>query len=250
MMKFLLFAALFGLVFSKEILLTGKEELQAIQDAVDRVKNGNSLGDLEANDEACYEKEQLGCFSKHGPMAHIGQLPLSPSEIQMKFYVFTSENPHSPAIIDFLDHSSEGLTHFKKNSKVAFVIHGFGNKPDNKQLNSLKDSLLTKVPAVVIVDWHKGAEAPLYLEASTNTQLVGRQVTVFVQKLITSRNIKAKDVHLLGFSLGAQVSGFAGRWSIEKFNWKFGRITGEIGVIKLNLLILKIFSPRCCSAGV
>ena len=228
-MKFLLFAALFGLVFSKEILLTGKEELQAIQDAVDRVKNGNSLGDLEANDEACFEKEQLGCFSRHGPMAHIGQLPSSPSEIQTKFYVFTSENPHSAVtIIDYLDHSSSnGLTHFKENSKVAFVIHGFNNKPDNKELNSLKDSLLTKVPVVVIVDWHKGAVGPLYLTASTNTQLVGRQIAVFTQKLITSRHIKAKDVHLLGFSLGAQVSGFAGRWSIEKFNWKFGRISGE-----------------------
>lgn len=236
-MKFLLFAALFGLAFSREILFTGKEELQAIQDAVDQVKNGNSLRHLNIADEICFEKEQLGCFSRHGPLAHIGYLPLSPSEIQTKFYVFTSEKPNSAiTIIDFLDHSSSnGLSHFKENSKVAFVVHGFSNKPDNKQLNSLKNSLLTKVPVVVIVDWHKGAAAPLYLEASTNTQLVGRQIAVFVQKLISSRNIKAKDVHLLGFSLGAQVSGFAGRWSIEKFNWKFGRITGEINIINNTL---------------
>ena len=229
-MKFLLLTALFGLVFSKEILLTGKQELQAIQNAVNEVDNENSFRILDDNDEVCFEKEQLGCFSKHGPLAHIGYLPSSPSEVQTKFYVFTPENPHSAiAIIDFLNHSSSnGLSHFKENSKVAFVIHGFNNKPDNKELNSLKNSLLTKVPVVIIVDWHKGAAGPLYLTASTNTQLVGRQVSVFTQKLITSRHIKAKDVHLLGFSLGAQVSGFAGRWSIEKFNWKFGRISGEI----------------------
>lgn len=77
-----------------------------------------------------------------------------------------------------------------------------------------------------MVDWAKGAAAPWYTEAATNTQLVGRQVALLVHRLRIVRGIEPLEVHLLGFSLGAQVCGFAGKWSRSEFGWRFGRISG------------------------
>ena len=72
---------------------------------------------------------------------------------------------------------------------------------------------------VVIVDWRKGATIP-YLQASANTQLVGRLIALLVNKMISSGAVAA-DFHLVGHSLGAHICGYAGD-AIENL----GRITG------------------------
>lgn len=70
-----------------------------------------------------------------------------------------------------------------------------------------------------------GAKSPNYFAAGTNTQLVGRQVALLVEKLRVNRKVSPDNVHLLGFSLGAHAVGFAGRWAQETFKYKIGRLT-------------------------
>ncbi|CAN7993400.1 unnamed protein product, partial [Ixodes hexagonus] len=80
---------------------------------------------------------------------------------------------------------------------------------------------------VVAVDWEKGCEQPMYVAAAANTALVGRQMSRLLQ-LLTSRNQKTvvpERVHLVGFSLGAQVAGFAGRHYARETGQKIGRIS-------------------------
>lgn len=88
---------------------------------------------------------------------------------------------------------------------------------------------------------------PLPWKASTNTQVVGRQVAFFVNELKKHHGVDLKNVYLIGFSLGAQVAGFAGKFSQSEvilchfytneeiiislafflqYHWKFSRITG------------------------
>ena len=83
--------------------------------------------------------------------------------------------------------------------------------------------------ATICVDW-----APLafhndpgvfvkYVEAVENTIVVGTEVAEFIKYLQKQKVIKSLgSVHLIGFSLGAQVSGVAG----NKLGGKLGRITG------------------------
>ena len=78
---------------------------------------------------------------------------------------------------------------------------------------------------MVIVDWRKGATIP-YLQASANTQLVGRLVALLVNKMISS-GAAAADFHLVGHSLGAHTCGYAGD-AIENL----GRITGRGKVLE------------------
>ena len=91
---------------------------------------------------------------------------------------------------------------------------------------------------MICVDWAAGAADPNYVKAAVNTRLVGQQVifhqlklTLFgnqVALLINTINVQFGEInrktHLVGFSLGAHVSGFVGK---ELRN--LSRITGDGG---------------------
>ena len=64
---------------------------------------------------------------------------------------------------------------------------------------------------VICVDWSAGAADPNYVRAAVNTRLVGKQVAILVEKINESigKSITQRT-HIVGFSLGAHVAGFAG----------------------------------------
>ena len=79
---------------------------------------------------------------------------------------------------------------------------------------------------MICVDWAAGAVDPNYVRAAVNTRLVGKQVIwlclspetsmgIQVALLIKAINLEFGDInnntHLVGFSLGAHVSGFVGK---------------------------------------
>jgi hypothetical protein len=63
---------------------------------------------------------------------------------------------------------------------------------------------------VIVVDWENGASLPNYVQAAANTQLVGKQLARLVQLVNPHHQLSASDYHLIGFSLGAHIAGFAG----------------------------------------
>lgn len=173
----------------------------------------------------CYG--ELGCFeSNNGPVT--GQktpfLPESPQRIGTIFTLFTREDMTKGVVISHNDTASlEAVSH----ERVSFIIHGFGR--EKHQLVNLRKAMLeaSDVPQVITVNWAKGAALPFYHHAATNTQLVGRQLALLIEKLRTERNYNPKMIQLIGFSLGAQIAGFAGRWLKEKFAVSIGRISGK-----------------------
>ena len=199
-----------------------KEYFEAIQNAVDSVKSGDRLY---LADKACYP--DIGCFTTSGLMKHIGILPSSPTKINTKFFAYTHDSPKTPKEVNPHDPKTYGMIAADK--PLAIIAHGFNNNGQTPQLLQIKDSLIAfaSVPTVIVVDWAKGAAAPWYTEAATNTEVVGRQIAFLVETLRTKQKIDPKNVHLLGFSLGAQVSGFAGKWAQSEYKWKVGRISGE-----------------------
>lgn len=63
---------------------------------------------------------------------------------------------------------------------------------------------------VICVDWEKGAILPNYVKATANTRVVGKQVAMLLKGLVENNGLQLKTTHLVGFSLGAHVAGFAG----------------------------------------
>lgn len=60
------------------------------------------------------------------------------------------------------------------------------------------------------MDWENGATLPNYVRAAANTRLVGRQLAYLLKGLEQHNKLNMSRVHLIGFSLGSHVAGFAG----------------------------------------
>ncbi|CAL4085513.1 unnamed protein product, partial [Meganyctiphanes norvegica] len=73
---------------------------------------------------------------------------------------------------------------------------------------------------VITVDWSGGSLA-LYGQAVANTRVVGLEVAYLVNLLQSVYNVSLANVHIIGHSLGAHISGYAG----ERIPG-LGRITG------------------------
>lgn len=76
---------------------------------------------------------------------------------------------------------------------------------------------------VLVLDWTRGA-GTTYSVAVANTELVGRQLGLILLEIINLGTL-VKDIHVIGFSLGAHVAGCASE-ILKKKNLLLGRITG------------------------
>ncbi|XP_075555238.1 phospholipase A1 member A-like [Dermacentor variabilis] len=97
-------------------------------------------------------------------------------------------------------------------------------------MDELKDALMKKVKCnVLIVTWLNGARMPNYPAAAANSPMPGVLLSKALQEMIvlSDGKLKAKDIHLIGFSLGAHASGFCGRHFYNATNEKLGRITDK-----------------------
>lgn len=75
------------------------------------------------------------------------------------------------------------------------------------------------------MDWSTAARGPQYTLAAANTEVVGRQLGIFLFEAI-KRGLDPSSVHLIGFSLGAHVAACASELLKGK-NILIGRITGK-----------------------
>jgi hypothetical protein len=75
---------------------------------------------------------------------------------------------------------------------------------------------------IIIVDWSPMCAFPWYSHAVLNTRIAAKYLAKFIEYLV-SRRFYLSKIHLIGFSLGAEIAGFTGK------NLKIGklpRITG------------------------
>ncbi|XP_068154717.1 uncharacterized protein [Drosophila tropicalis] len=94
---------------------------------------------------------------------------------------------------------------------VRVIVHGFGSACPHVWIYEMKTALMAVEDCIVIcVDWENGATFPNYVRAAANTRLVGKQLAMLLQNLQQHKGLNLKRTHLIGFSLGAHVSGFAG----------------------------------------
>ena len=112
--------------------------------------------------------------------------------------------------------------------KETFSLAFVELKDDIVWNRKMKDEFLKRGDFnVIIVYWPGGATAG-YFQAAGNTRLVGAQVAYLIEQLRKYQRLPYSNVHILGFSLGGQIAGFAGRKLREKGH-RIARITGREG---------------------
>ncbi|KAM6363529.1 endothelial lipase [Pluvialis apricaria] len=113
---------------------------------------------------------------------------------------------------------------FNVTAKTFFIIHGWTmSGMFETWLGSLVSALQEreKDANVVVVDWLSLAHQ-LYTDAVNNTQIVGKSIARLLDWLQENPLFQLENVHLIGYSLGAHVAGFAG----NHVHGTIGRITG------------------------
>ncbi|XP_077997630.1 inactive pancreatic lipase-related protein 1-like [Glandiceps talaboti] len=143
-------------------------------------------------------------------------------EFTCEFRLFTKHNPTKYQVIT---RSKLALSNFNNSRDSKFIVHGWTrNNKSNPWawMISMKDELLKYSDYnVFLVDWNDGAKYWWYYRSADNTDEAGRQIFEFIRMLKDERGYDECKVHLIGHSLGAQVSGAAGRRIPT-----IGRITG------------------------
>ncbi|KAL1475065.1 hypothetical protein MTO96_037561, partial [Rhipicephalus appendiculatus] len=175
----------------------------------------------------CYK--HVGCFNPKNRMGLEVAGPDPPEDVGTEISFFTGGAGGGVRVTD--QNWSEVLAKGRWNMKkpLVAIVHGFTESGETPWVISMKDALLKYAGCnVLIVDWRKGAEFPFYFRAARDTPMPGAQLSLLIQKMITSskNELSAKSVHVVGFSLGAQVAGFCGRHFYIATKKKLGRITG------------------------
>lgn len=169
-------------------------------------------------------------------------LPSPPEEIGTKFYIYSTKNRSDRPLVEFsfanvtgawgdiesrslnANGSSDSveidtvrptlnLTALEDlhNVSVRVIVHGFGSGCLHVWIYEMRTALMAVEDCVILcVDWENGASLPNYVRAAANTRLVGKQLSMVLKGLKENKNLDLTRTHIIGFSLGAHVAGFAG----------------------------------------
>ncbi|XP_050053058.1 pancreatic lipase-related protein 2-like [Aphis gossypii] len=113
---------------------------------------------------------------------------------------------------------------FITNASIKLLIHGYtGHKNYSPNTELRPEYLKYQDLNVISVDYKELVQPPCYVQAVYNVPLVGKCTNKFLQKLFRVReDLKLFHLHVIGFSLGAQVAGHVGRL----MNSSIERVTG------------------------
>lgn len=119
--------------------------------------------------------------------------------------------------------SSGDLTqNLSDNKKLVILIHGYGENVNNSKTNIIKEKLLKIDVNVIAMEYSSLAPRGCYTEAVRNSRVAGKCLAQFIDHLIHNIKYPENNIHLIGFSLGAQIAGIAGNFVTNKLK----RITG------------------------
>ncbi|KAK8774368.1 hypothetical protein V5799_011099 [Amblyomma americanum] len=155
--------------------------------------------------------------------------PDSPEKVNTSLLLYSRQNRNSPLRLDWRSRErNERLNLFRERKPLKLIVHGWQETGDSEWVQEAKDSLLNLEDCnVIVVDWRGGSERGNYIRSAGNTALVGRQGSLLLQHLLTiyRQTLSTEDVHVIGHSLGGQVSGFLGRHFLNQTGVRLGRIT-------------------------
>lgn len=92
---------------------------------------------------------------------------------------------------------------------LKILLHGYNGDGDKTPNSEIRPALLQTQPVHVIsVDYGAIVKPPCYLPwAVTNARIVAKCMAQFIDNLIAAKIYENDNIHLIGFSLGAQIAG-------------------------------------------
>ncbi|XP_069998050.1 pancreatic lipase-related protein 2 isoform X2 [Penaeus vannamei] len=142
------------------------------------------------------------------------------------FYLWTRTNAGNTSYNDLDPGKADTIKNSTFVPRTTYIIvHGFLGWGIEPWILFMKDKLLnTSDCNVISVDWPAGSGwwLPSYYTAVSRVPYVGKDTAWLLRELVAYKGLNLKDVHLIGHSLGAHVSGLASK----HFKTRVGRISG------------------------
>ncbi|KAJ8721388.1 hypothetical protein PYW07_002163 [Mythimna separata] len=144
-----------------------------------------------------------------------------------RYFLYTAPNDAKALAIDLTTIPTALPTDLVPSKEVIILIHGYDEEYKSPFNLRVSEELLKKnIPNIIALDWsvRAGNSYPL---ASRQVTEVAKQLTKFIDWLTDipatgDKLIDVKEIHLVGFNLGAHVAGMASRNAKNRV----GRITG------------------------
>lgn len=162
----------------------------------------------------------------------IGYLTEPDEETQLKFAnLFQSDKPITFTLytrqdekgFEMLNASTIGKSTFDPKRPTKFVTHGWMSSGTADNCVFIKNAFLQRGDFnVFVLDWSQIADNPIYPVPMARTADVADIYSSFINDLIDNANLDPNNVHMVGHSLGAHISGFAAR-DVKK--GKIARVT-------------------------
>ncbi|KAF8770476.1 pancreatic lipase-related protein 2-like isoform X2 [Argiope bruennichi] len=129
-----------------------------------------------------------------------------------RFLLFTRKNPEVPELLHWCNGTLPKNTNFNPNNKLVVFIPGFMfGTCEVETIPEIKDELLVKEDMNVILVVNVEEYGREFLTAMENVEKVANITTQLLRNIQDKTGIKNENVHLVGHSLGAQVSGLIGQ---------------------------------------
>ncbi|XP_017491915.1 PREDICTED: pancreatic triacylglycerol lipase-like [Rhagoletis zephyria] len=136
------------------------------------------------------------------------------------FWLYTNATANEPLLLDPLNLKQ---TDFPTRRPVKILIHGYTGHRDFAPNTHIRPVLLQHEDVYVISpDYGPLVRAPCYTQAVKNLPLASRCLAQLINNLVAQGIVQNEDIHVIGFSLGAQVAGQTANY-VQK---KLTRITG------------------------
>ncbi|XP_058819416.1 lipase member H-like isoform X2 [Topomyia yanbarensis] len=143
------------------------------------------------------------------------------------FYMHRQNTRRNPKAFKFINDPAAPLmldSSYDPTLSTKFVIHGWRNSISSPFSQEIKDAYLMRQDMnVLVVDWSPLADDTFYFKSAFATRDVGRHVGALVDRMVAERGTDLNSVHIVGHSLGAHTSGFAGSFVRSG---KVSRVTG------------------------
>ncbi|GAB6025824.1 hypothetical protein CHUAL_011805 [Chamberlinius hualienensis] len=165
--------------------------------------------------------ENVGCFDRQGsfPIIDVKGLKFT---VNVSICLITQGNHYDNAErLDTVD--SFANSSFNATRDTKFIIPGWQSSKNVSWIREMVDELLINDDYnIFVVNWADYLINVVYSIAAADTRFVGDKVGQFIQQLHEKYDYPLEKIHLIGFSLGAHICGFAG----ASLDGKIGRITG------------------------
>ncbi|XP_073822449.1 pancreatic triacylglycerol lipase-like [Musca autumnalis] len=136
------------------------------------------------------------------------------------FWFYTKNSSETPQLLDSTNILQSGI---QPQPFLEILIHGLSLNKDKSPNAELRPLLLEYVNADVIsVDYEPLAALPcLYPWAIENSRVVAKCLAEVLKELVANGIYTPKNIHIIGFSLGAQIAGLAANY----MDFRIGKIT-------------------------